>query len=118
MGTVGGQLQILRIVVPSTQDDQVLETPGDEQLAAVDEAEVPGAQERTVAIRQTGAERARRLLRPVPIARGHARTGDPDLPHPTGRGRDAGFRIDARDPLPAPWPPARGAGPARPGTAR
>ncbi len=44
-----GPLDVLRVDVPAPDDDQVLEPPGDEQLAVAEEAEVAGPQERAFA---------------------------------------------------------------------
>ena len=49
MRSLGRQLDVLRIVVAAAQDDQVLQAAGDVQLAAGEEPEVAGAQERALA---------------------------------------------------------------------
>src|SRR5207253_10515168 len=94
MAALGGQLQVLRIVVPAAQDDQVLQAAGEEQLPRGDEAEVPGAQERAGAVGEMGAERRRRLLRPLPVPLGDARAAHPDLADAAGRTRLSRLRID------------------------
>ncbi len=119
MAALGRQLDVLRIVVAAAEDDQVLEPAGDEQLAAAQKAEIPGAQERTLAaIRQPGREIAPRAFGVAPVAEGHARPRHPDLPHLARRQLDRRLGVDDRDPLPSPRPaaahqPARSPGPCR-----
>ncbi len=93
------ELDILRIEVAAPQDDQVLDAAGDEQLAAMEEAEVAGAQERPLAGRQPAAERRRGLLGTVPVAARYAGAGDPDLPHLAGLDLLGRLRVDHRHPL-------------------
>jgi hypothetical protein len=45
MALLGGQLDLLRVIVAPTDDDHILQPPADEQLAVVQEAQVAGAQE-------------------------------------------------------------------------
>ena len=108
-------LQILRIVVASADDDQILEPPGHEELAIVEEAEIPGAQvgpgiglpgfqrlrgRAGIGPREHRAERGGRLGGPVPVALGDARTAHPDLAdHPRRKGL-ARLRIDNPHVLP------------------
>src|SRR6185369_14193042 len=92
--TLGGELDVLRVVVAAPQDDQILDAAGDEQLAPGEEAEVAGAQETPPF--QGGAEGALRLLVPVPVAGGDARTGHPDLTDPVRRAGPACLGIDDR----------------------
>ncbi len=94
MGPLRGQLQVLGIVVAPAQDDQVLETAGDEKLPVPHESEIPGAQERPAAIVQQGSERLAGLRGPVPVARGHGWPGDPDLPDLFAGTGAARLRID------------------------
>ncbi len=102
MGVLGRQLDILRIVIAPAQDDEVLHAAGDEQLAAVEEAEVSRAQPGRGIPRQPGAEGTLALLRPVPVAAGHAVPRHPDLADPPlGQrlcGSIAGFRLHDRHP--------------------
>ncbi len=87
--SLGGQLQVLRIVVPAAQDDEVLQTAGEEQLALGDEAEVPGAQEGAGAVGQTGTEGRRGLLADAPSTPGR-RSGRRPRSRRRGRaGRDS-----------------------------
>src|SRR6185369_11251710 len=88
------------VVVTAAQDDEVLRAAGEEQLAAGEEAEVAGPQERTLAIlvilamSQLRPERRGGLLRPFPVALGDARPGHPDLADPAGWAGERGVRID------------------------
>ncbi len=81
------------------RDDQVLEATGDEQLAAVQEAEVSRAQVRRPVRRpgQTGLEVAPGLLRAVPVPGRHAPARHPDLSDAASRARDAGVGIGDQD---------------------
>lgn len=80
MAALGRPLDILRVDIPTPQDDQVLEPARDEELAVAQEAEVPGPEERTPVV--TGQARAHGLaglLRTPPVALRDARPRDPDL---------------------------------------
>ena len=74
-----GTFEILRIMLDASDDEDVFEPPGDVQLAVTHEAEVSGAQKRTLGVRCVRAESAVALFRPIPISPCHARAGDPDL---------------------------------------
>ena len=75
-----GELDVVRIVIQSADDDQVFQTAGDKQLAVLKESQVAGAQKRTVAVvAQTGAEGVLGLFGPPPVALGDAGAFDPDL---------------------------------------
>ena len=88
MGLLGGGLDVLRVVVAAANDDQVLQTPGDVQMAVEHEAQVPGAKERALAgVGQPRPERLLVLLAAVPVAAGDVRTLDPDFPNAIGRRR-------------------------------
>ncbi len=108
VAALGGELQVLRIVVAAAQDDEVLLPPGDEELAALDEAEVAGPQVRPTAsggggrrgLGEHGAKILRCRLRLPPVATGDALAGDPDLPHPPVRQLRRARGVDDRDPLP------------------
>ncbi len=99
------RLHVLRIDVVAAQDDEVLGAPGDEELAAVQEAEVPGPQPgRAVAGHEGRAGR----LRVVPVAARDAGAAEPDLAdRPVGAG-EARARVDDPQVL----------GPDRPAAAR
>ncbi len=94
-------------MVAPADDDQVLETPRDEQLAIVQEAQVPGAQEGSFAgPRLVRAEGLRRRLRPRPVAARHARAPHPHLAHPVRRAFPQRRRIHDQHPLRRRAPPA------------
>ncbi len=79
VGHLGGQLQILRVVVASVDDHQVLEAAGDEQLALALESEVSGPQETVRTVLQRGPEGLAGGEGVAPIALGDARAAHPDL---------------------------------------
>src|SRR6185503_7064299 len=87
------QLYIVRVMIEAANDDQILQSTGDEELAFIDEAKIPGAQEWSIAA--TGKVRAKCLFRQLgfaPVALSHARSCDPDLAHLARRT----FRRDVR----------------------
>ena len=98
-------LDVLRIEVPAAQDDQVLEAAGDEELAAVDEPEIAGAQVSTLVPGESAREG--RLLAPAAeVAGGDARSREPDLAD-LARGEPAGrVGLDDRHLLATPGPAA------------
>ncbi len=93
-----GELDVVRVVVAPAQDDDVLDAPGDVELAPVDESQVARAQEGALAaVGQGGAEgRARRFL-VMPIAEGHSRALDPELAHFTRRDAQPCRRVHQLD---------------------
>ena len=107
MALLGGKLDVLRVVVATANDNQVLQPPGAVQLATMEKAQVAGAQVRAFArVFDKGTERLLGFFGPVPIALGHAGTGDPDFAHFALGTFAAGFGIDddyvqVRQPLPA-----------------
>ena len=99
MRELNGQLDILRIVVDSPDDDEVLETSGDITLAAADEAEVAGAEEWPFArLQEPRFEGFSRLLGFAPVPLRDARPRDPDLANPVVRTPFAGFGIGNHNP--------------------
>ena len=117
MGALGGQLEVLRIVVAAAEDDQVLEPAGDEQLAVEDEPEVAGAQEAALAAVAGEPGAGSRAPSPPAAASSPAATLGPATqisPTRPGGSADRGLGIDDRDPLrPSQAPPQ----PTRPRTA-
>ena len=83
-------LDVLRIEVAATDDDEILQAPGDHQIFMMECAEIAGAQVRCAAARQAGAEQYGGLLFAPPVARGHAPAGNPDFSH------DARGTLDTR----------------------
>uniref|UniRef100_UPI003855D959 hypothetical protein n=1 Tax=Burkholderia vietnamiensis TaxID=60552 RepID=UPI003855D959 len=103
---LGGVLEILRVVIATRDDDEVFQAAGDEQVLAVDEAQIAGAQViRGIAVERR-AKGARRLVVALPVARADARAGQLDFADPAGRAPLAGIRIDDLHAMPGPRPPA------------
>ena len=74
-------LDILRIVIPSTDDDEILQATADEELSGVKEAQVSGAQVSLARlVRQSRAKVLDRLLFVAPVPARLARRMNPDLP--------------------------------------
>ena len=99
----GRAFEILRMEFDASDDEDVFEAPCDVQNAVTHEAEVPRAQERTLAVRCVRAKRARALFRPIPVPARHARAGDPDLACLTGGTRMPAGRIDDEEPRAERW---------------
>ncbi|GAA3062470.1 hypothetical protein GCM10020000_52210 [Streptomyces olivoverticillatus] len=74
-----GVLHVLRVDVAAVEDDDLLEPPGDVELAVVQDAEVAGAQPATVAVAQGAVEGGGALLGALPVAAGDAVAAQPDL---------------------------------------
>ncbi|CAM3290567.1 hypothetical protein COSO111634_10390 [Corallococcus soli] len=92
-GMLRRQLDVLGVVVATADDDEVLDAAGDEELRALEEALVAGAQEGPVAVGGARVEVARGVLGAAPVAQGHARALHPHLTHLTGRARDERLRL-------------------------
>src|SRR5581483_10387029 len=73
------QLDILRIMVAATNNDQILEAARNKQFAVFDEAQVAGTQERTFTGRQVSIEGIVRLFWSPPVALCDAGACDPDF---------------------------------------
>ena len=77
------RLDVLREQVATGEDDHLLETSGDVELTVAEEAEIPGAQERSLA--GVGEARSKRLVAAVvtsPVTARDARAAHPDLADP------------------------------------
>ncbi len=99
VGRLCRPLDVLRIAVGSANDDQVLEAPGDVQLALPQKAEIAGAQVGQVAgLGETGGEDLAAGLGLLPVARRHVGARHPDLPHPACRARPPRVGIGDGDP--------------------
>ena len=72
-------LEVVRIVLQTADDDDVFEPASDEKLSVAQQSQIAGAEERACAVRQAGAERLARFLRPPPISGGRATSGNPNL---------------------------------------
>ena len=79
MGRLDGMFNILRVVIDSAENDQILESTGDEQLALEQETQIASPQERSSSVLKTRLKNLSREIVTLPIATGHARSGDPDL---------------------------------------
>lgn len=89
-----GSLNILRVVISASNDEQVLQTPGDKDFTVSDEPEVTGPQERPFSrIAKCRAKRARSFLRIVPISLGGAGSGQPDFTDLLHGTAGQGFRM-------------------------
>src|SRR5262249_25964008 len=91
-------LDIFGVVVPAANDDEIFEPARDEQLTVQLEAQVTGAQERTLPGICPGAREERRecLLRfgrSAPVALRDAAAGVPDFPNLAGRASPPSDRI-------------------------
>ncbi|SAL85211.1 hypothetical protein AWB67_06881 [Caballeronia terrestris] len=75
-------LGVLRVVVVPMHDDEILDSASCEEVAFVDESQVPGSKELLAAsiARHGRAHRLGGFVGPVPIAAGNAPAVDPDLP--------------------------------------
>src|SRR6185369_11953302 len=85
------------VMFEPVEDDQVLQPAGDEQLAALQETEIAGAQVRPAAVREARPERGAGLVRAVPVASRDARPRGPDLADPAGSAPLSGLGIDDGD---------------------
>ena len=98
MALLYGPLDILRIVVHAVDDDQVFQTPRDEELTVLQESQVAGAEKGPfAAILQPGAEGAIGGLRLLPVTLGNARAPHPNLPDAAGRTSRLRLRIGNGD---------------------
>src|SRR5207248_853256 len=93
-------LDVLRVMVATADDEEVLEPPGDVELAVQHEAEIAGAEVLPGRpVREPRAEDGRRLFPAAPVALGHARSVEPDLALDTVVTELSGLRIDDADDL-------------------
>src|SRR5207302_7501266 len=92
-------LDILRVVVRAADNDDVLDAPGDEQLAAlIEKPEVTGPQPRAVFLPDDPRpERCLGLVRIAPIPFRDIRPRDPERADPTARKPLSALGIDNRD---------------------
>ena len=67
MGLLGRLLDVLRIVIPTADDDHVLHAAGDKQLAVAEEAQVARPQEPALAAGHRRTEHLLGFLRLIPI---------------------------------------------------
>src|SRR5204862_2564447 len=93
MASLGGELDVVRVIVAPSEDDEVLQSPGDDEHAVAHRTEVAGSEPRLLAAGEACAERRRRLLRTAPIAARDARAGHPDLADAAGADRCRRIRV-------------------------
>src|SRR5271166_1389238 len=74
-------LDVLGIMIAATGDDDILDTAGHVEFATVQEAQVAGTQERSVAVGEPCMIHLVRLCLFVPIAGGDVRTAQPNFAH-------------------------------------
>ena len=87
-------LDVLRVVIPPANDDQVFQPAGHEQLSAPQEAEVAGPQERPLArVAQSGSEDLLSFFGPIPVTGGDARPRNPNFADLAGRALHQPLRI-------------------------
>src|SRR5262249_56307739 len=79
MAFLDSLFDVLRVVVAAANDQQVLETTGNEEIGTMDEAKVSGSKERATTVRESCRKNSFTVLRPTPVAAGDARAGKPDL---------------------------------------
>src|SRR5579864_1518728 len=107
IAVLDGKFKILRIVIAAVEDDQVLQTAGDEQLAVVEEAQIAGAQEGALLgvlnIGNMGAEGALSVGGLVPISEGDVGAGNPDFTDVAGRAFCRSVKIDDGNLLAGGW---------------
>jgi len=87
-------LEILGVVVPPPDDQEIVEATDHEQLAPVEEAEVARAQERAFAVVRGRPEALACGPRTPQVPGGHVRCPDPDLADPALGERRAGLGVD------------------------
>src|ERR1043165_3523388 len=95
MALLHRQFDVVRVIIATPNNDEILEAPGYENVLPFDEAQVARAQKRIGAlVRQGRAKSLRRLLGPVPVACGNSGTRHPQ-PSPLSRStRLTALRID------------------------
>jgi len=93
-------LNILRVIILTAEDDHVLNSAADKELAVVNEAHVTGLEEAVViraVIYQARAELLQRQFRIVPITETLAIASDPDLADAAWLQSDMAFGVDNLD---------------------
>ena len=90
-------LDILRVMIPAADDDQVLDAPGNEKLSAKQESKIAGPQERTIAAGQACLEYTRGVGVAAPVPLCDVRPGHPDFANLSILHRCAGIRVHYRE---------------------
>src|SRR5690242_9469349 len=88
-GPLDRRLDVMGIMIQSSNDDNVLKTSSNEQFAIVQKPEIASPQKWscTRIVRQAATKRRFRLGWLLPITRGYTGTCDPDLSDPAGGAR-------------------------------
>ena len=98
MAPLDGRLDVLRVVVRPSDDDEVLQAPRHVQVAVHDEPEISRPEERPVAgVGETGLKCLLRLRGLSPVSLCDRRPRNPDFSYPIGRTSPASQRIDNGD---------------------
>ena len=103
------QFDVVRIMIAATDNNEVLQTPGDKQLIVLQISKITRTEERSfTGIRRITFERLCRFFRPIPIALCNAGAFDPyfsDMPHRTDPQRLGVHDIDLlfQSSMPAPY---------------
>jgi hypothetical protein len=87
-------LDILRIVISSAQNDQVLDASSYKQLPIVHKSQVASPQVRAASVRSPGLKRRLTQFRLTPITLSYAWTANPDFSRPIGWTNDCRLWID------------------------
>jgi hypothetical protein len=100
VGMLDCEFDILRINIPTSEDNNVFDPPSDKKLTLVEETEITGTEEWSFpGITDIPSEGDRGGLGPIPVAHGHTWTLDPDFPDmPFGKFPTA-IRVYNQDPL-------------------
>src|SRR5215213_6207694 len=91
-------LEVVRVEIATTDNDQVLDAAGDEQFVRLEKTEISAAKVRTgAAIGKICLKHVRGFFGPIPVTGGHAWSTDPNLTHFTRRARCERFRVRDND---------------------
>src|SRR5829696_270474 len=86
MCLLGRQFDILRVIIASPDDNEILAAAGDIDLSVPEKAEIPRAEKWPLArIRKIGMKYLRGLRRTIPVSLRRTFSGQPNLPHPVLR---------------------------------
>src|SRR5262245_45640751 len=100
MGLLGGLLNILRVMIATADDNDVLHTASYEQFAFAEEAQVAGPQEPTIAALDVSPEHLLRLLGTVPVALRKRRPLDEDFTDLASINLEVRLWLDDHDRMP------------------
>ena len=93
-------LDVLRVMVTASYDDEILQATGDKQLALLQAAQISGPQKWPFSrVRQVSLERRLRVLGLIPVPPSNARPCDPYLSDLVFKACGAGYGVGDHDPL-------------------